>query len=227
MLGIPYGYDCAFGKPLASNILPDLIHENRSAQVGGRMGQQPGVGEGEINRLLTAWRAGDRDACDAVIALLFDDLKRIAHRQLVKERADHTMQTGDLVNQLYLKLFSSRAPAWSDRDHFLRSAARAMRQILIDHARGWQHRGAEQRSLDEPDTPEQSDPSVLTRLDTLLAFEDALAGLERLDPVMAEIADFRVTFGLTLEETAAVTKVPLHTVKREWVAIRKILGQML
>lgn len=94
----------------------------------------------KISELLERWHNGDAAAYDDIFELLFDDFKEIAHFQMNKERIGHTLQTGDLVNKLYLKMRDAKQKPWRERTHLKRSASRMMKQILIDHARSWMRR---------------------------------------------------------------------------------------
>ena len=183
--------------------------------------------QNQIAQLLQSWQKGDRDAYDHIIGLLFEDLKEIAHRQLKRERAEHTMQTGDLVNQLYLKLFRSKTIPWSDRHHFLMSAARGMRQILIDHSRGWQRRHKDKVPFEDELSDHSGAQKEHRQIEQMLALNETIQKLERLDLEMAKIAEFRLTFGLTLAETAVLVDQPVHKVKRQWQVIRKFLGKAI
>ena len=178
-----------------------------------------------VDQLLADWQRGERGAYDQIMALLYDDLRLIAHRQFRRERIGHTLQTGDLVNKLYLKLLESRNIPWTNRAHFLASAGRVMRQILVDHARAYLHRGGEGRIALEAGSQEleseEGDPARLVALD------QALDKMEELDPDMARIANVRLVLGLTLEESAAVLELPINRVKREWLMIRKFLAHVL
>ena len=176
----------------------------------------------KTNALFAAWRGGDRDAYDRLISVLHEDLQQIAHRLFLRERNNHTLQTDDLVSKLYLKMLHSKTIPWRDYGHFLRGAARAMRQILINHARSWQRRGdgVGRVTLGEESGGANDDLEV-----RLLALEEAIGKMEVLDPAMAQIADLRLSLGLTLQEIA--TKLELHPsrVKREWLIAKKFLGK--
>ena len=183
----------------------------------------------EVNRLLDTWREGDRSAFDQLITLLHGELRRLAHFQFSRERNNHTMQTHDLVSALYIKMLGSQSVPWQNHAHFLNAALRNMRQILIDHGRRWAKRagGKDRAPLDE--LPEISnEASALAgdgQLTRMLALNQAIENMEKIDPAMAHIADLRLILGLTLEETARELNLPINKVKRDWLTIRNILAE--
>ena len=183
----------------------------------------------EVNDLLTRWRDGDRTAYDRLITLLHSELLRLAHLQFSRERNDHTLQTNDLVSKLYLKLLSSKTVPWQTHAHFLNSALRTMRQIMIDHARSWSKRadGRNRATLDDERHAGDVGPKQAgdDPLNNLLALDAAMTKMEAIDPEMAHIADLRLVLGLTLEETARELSLPINKVKRDWLLVRKFLAE--
>ncbi|MDJ0840656.1 MAG: ECF-type sigma factor [Acidobacteriota bacterium] len=182
----------------------------------------------KVNRLLKAWHEGSRDAFNEVIGLLNEDLSRIAHRQFRRERVSHTLQTGDLVHKLYLKLLKSPNPNWTEYGHFLNAAARSMRQILIDHARVWSRRadGKAGVPIMEKDVGPE-DAAVTAYLNKIVGLNKAIEQIEALDPQMARITDLKLVLGLTLAEIAQELKLDLNRVKREWLMIKKFLAEKI
>lgn len=182
----------------------------------------------KINELIERWRSGETQAFNELVTTLHDELQRLAHLQFRRERASHTMHTNDLVSQLYLKMLGAKSVPWQDYTHFLNAAARTMRQILVDHARGWMRRadgkarasmeGMEERPEGRAKVPDDSEMA------RLLSVQETMVKMENLDPDMARIADLRITLGLTLEETAQALSLPINKVKREWLVIRKLMG---
>ena len=176
----------------------------------------------DITGLLRASEAGDRRAAEALFAALYGDLRRVAHRELRGSAIPNaTLSTTALVNEAYLKL--SRNAGWSPRDryHFFAVASRAMRQVIVDHARSRlrQKRGGQhvKLSLDEALVP------VEERAEELVALDGALARLERQDPELARIVEWRFFAGLTVEEIARALDVSERTVKRHWRTARAVL----
>lgn len=178
-----------------------------------------------VSRLLLDWSGGDQQALQELLPLIYDELRRLAHNFLYRERPDHTLQTTALVHEAYLKLIDQRDARWQNRAHFFAIAAQAMRRILIDSARkhiaAKRGRGGEKLSLDEV-------ASISIEPDTdLLALDEALTALARFDSDQSRIVELRYFGGLTIEETAEVMKLSPATIKREWSMARAWLHQAL
>jgi RNA polymerase sigma factor (TIGR02999 family) len=180
---------------------------------------------GSVTELLLECRSDDR-AADRLFPLVYDELRRIAHLHLRRERTGHTLGTTALVHEAYLKLVDITRVEWRDRVHFLSMAARAMRRILVDYAR--QHR-AERRGggVTPLGLDEAPDLSVETQADELIALDDALARLGELSPRLVQVVEHRFFAGMTEEETAAALAVDVRTVRRDWVKARGWLRQSL
>lgn len=195
----------------------------------GRSGEPPERGptdsQPDITGLLLAWRGGDSTALDRLFPLVYDELRRIAHRQLGRERDEHTLGTTALVHEAYLKLVDQTRAKYEDRSHFFAVAARAMRRILVDYAR--QHRalkrgaGAAQVSLDD------AAALAADRAQTLVALDEALTGLAEVDERLCRVVECRFFGGLTEEETAEALAVTARTVRRDWVKAKGWLSQAL
>jgi RNA polymerase sigma factor (TIGR02999 family) len=167
----------------------------------------------DVTLLLANWSRGDRAALDQLLPLIYAELRRVAARQLRRERPDHTLQPTALVNEVYLRLVDQHRPSWRDRAHFFGAAAQAMRRILVDHAR---RHGATKRGkglqvpIEEASTASaESDPMPI------LALDGALDRLATLDATLAKIVELRAFAGLTIEEAAQVLDVSPSTAKRE------------
>lgn len=174
--------------------------------------------------LLEAWQAGSDGAADELFGHVVDELRRIAAALLRREREGHTLQPTALVNELYLKLSNLRRLEFRDRTHFFSLAARAMRQILVDHARAQQ---AAKRGPDWVRT--QILPVAAVRKDPVdvLALEEALQALDEVDSDRARFVVLRFYGGLTVEESAAALDLPLRTAQRHWRATRAWLADYL
>jgi RNA polymerase sigma factor (TIGR02999 family) len=172
----------------------------------------------EVTRLLVAWGDGDRAALDRLMPLVHAELRRLARHYMSRERTGHTLQSTALVNEAYLRLVEQEGMRWENRAHFFGIAARLMRQILVEHARGRRaaKRGGQQfrLSLSEVDRV-ASGPDV-----DLLALDEALGRLEALDPQKSRVVELRYFGGLGIEETAEVIGKSPATVKREWSMAR-------
>jgi RNA polymerase sigma-70 factor (ECF subfamily) len=169
----------------------------------------------DVTRLLTDWRHGDAAALELLMPLVYDELRRLAHRYMKRERAEHTLQTTALVNEAYLRLCGGRAVAWRDRAHFFGVAARVMRHLLVDHARGRRNArrggGARHVTLDEAAVVSPA------RAAEVLALDEAMTRLAALDPRKSRLVELRYFGGLDVDETAEVLGVSAITVKREWL----------
>ncbi len=170
----------------------------------------------EITQMLRAWGDGNREAADALVPLVYDELRRQARRHLRRERAGHTLQTTALVNEAYLKLIDQRGFDWESRAHFFAIAATLMRRILVDHARTKLRRkrggSAIMVTLDETLLAGATDEANTD----LLALDEALEKLVELDEQQARIVELRYFSGLNIDETAAVLKLSEATVNRDW-----------
>lgn len=171
-----------------------------------------------ITELLASWGRGNQDALNAVVPQLYDELRRVAHRYLRKARPDHTLQTTALVHEAYLRLEQHQSPHFQNRAHFVAISALLMRQILTGHER---KRRAAKRGAGGPDIAidDLTEPSAGRTVD-LLALDDALKDLARLDPKQSQIVELRFFGGLSIEETAEVLNLSPATVKRHWETAR-------
>lgn len=177
----------------------------------------------DVTRLLERWSTGDRRALDELTPLVYQELRKIARRQMLKERAEHTLESTALVHEAYLRLVGQKGSKWQNRAHFFAVASEMARRILVDHAkaRNAKKRGGPKVSLD--DSPE---PFVQQDAD-VIAINDALDELAKLDPRQAKIVELRYFAGLTIEETAEVIGVSTPTVKRDWLVARAFLQRAL
>lgn len=179
---------------------------------------------GDVTSLLMAWRAGDTGARDRLAAVVYPELRLLAGRQFKGERAQHTLQPTALVNEAWLRLSGLDRIDWQDRAHFVRMAARLMREILVDHAR---RRDAAKRDGGQRVTLTGLDvPAEETGLD-VMALDSALARLEALDADKARVVELRYFGGLGIEETAEAMGCSPATVKRHWQAARTWLFDAL
>ncbi len=178
----------------------------------------------DVTRLLDEVRAGSTDAFDALVPIVYDELRTLAHAQRLRHGAADTLNTTALLHEAYLRL-SDGGAAWDDRAHFFRTAARVMRHVMVDAAR---RRRADKRGggvaplpLDERwmrPLPDALDPDAL---------DEALTQLARLDPRQAEVVELRYIVGLTIDETADVLGIAPATVKRDWTVARAWLYDAL
>jgi RNA polymerase sigma factor (TIGR02999 family) len=178
-----------------------------------------------IDKLLAEWGQGNEEARDALMPVVYDELRRLARRHLWHERPDHTLQSAALVNEAYLRLAGQKAPQWRNRAHFFGVAAQLMRHILVDHARS---RHAAKRGGGATLLALDAEVSVAEKpaID-LVTLDDALGKLAELDAQQARVIEMRFFGGLSIEETAVVLDVSSATVKREWVTARAWLRREL
>jgi RNA polymerase sigma factor (TIGR02999 family) len=179
----------------------------------------------EVTGLLLAWSEGDQDALGTLLPRVYDELRRLASIYLRRERSGHTLDTGALVNEAYLRLVDQDRVAWQNRAQFFGVAAQMMRRVLVDHARRHLYAkrggGAPRFSLDEALTlaPE--------RAPELVALDEALEELEKLAPRNARIVELRFFGGLSGEEIAEVLDVSVPTITRGWRMARAWLYRRL
>jgi RNA polymerase sigma factor (TIGR02999 family) len=168
----------------------------------------------EMTQLLQDWSNGNQAAFDRLTPLVYEELHRLAHQHMKRERGDHTLQTSALVNEAYLRLIDQRNVHWQNRAHFFSIASRLMRRILVDHARAHHYvkrgGGALRVSLDEAAFVSQE------RASELVALDEALKSLAAIDPRKCQVVEMRFFGGMSVEETAEALCVSPITIKRDW-----------
>ena len=179
----------------------------------------------DVTQLLVAWGNGDQSARDQLMPLVYDELHRLAHQYMNRERPGHTLQTSALVNEAFLRLVDQRDVHWQNRAHFLGIAAQMMRRILVDYARNRQYakRGgnARQVSLDEAViVPNERSADVV-------ALDEALKSLAEFDLRKSQIVELRFFGGLSIDETAEVLTVSPGTVMRDWTLAKAWLKRAM
>jgi len=166
-----------------------------------------------VTELLVRWKAGDKGALEQLVALVYQQLRDIARHHLQRERPGHTLQSAALVHEAYLRLTDQRPFDTENRAHFLAVASRLMRQILVDYART---HGAAKRGADRMVELDTSFVLPQVRSTDLVALDDALNALAKLDEQQGRIVEMRVVGGLATEEIAEVLGISASTVKRDW-----------
>jgi RNA polymerase sigma factor (TIGR02999 family) len=178
-----------------------------------------------VTELLAAWRGGDREALEHLMPMVYAELRRLARRQLARERKDHTLATGALVHEAYLRLAGQDRARFQDRAHFFAVASQMMRRVLVDYARsrGYRKRGggAVQIPLDEASSVSAE------RAGDVVALDEALTALAQLDERRSRVVELRVFGGLSVEETAEVLEVSPGTVRRDWTLAKAWLRKRL
>jgi RNA polymerase sigma factor (TIGR02999 family) len=170
-----------------------------------------------VSELLASWHAGDEEALCTVVPVVYDELRRIAHHYLRKERPDHTLQSAALVHEAYLRLNKQDSPEFQNREHFVAICAQLMRQILVDYARS---RRAAKRDGGHRLTLDDGLAFIESRSVDLMALDDALNKLAKLDRQQSRIVELRFFGGLSIEETALALNLSPRTVKRHWATAR-------
>ncbi len=172
----------------------------------------------QVTQLLIEWSNGNKAALDKLMPLVYEELHRLAHRYLSRERPNHTLQTTALVNEAYLRLVDRENVHWQNRAHFFAISAQLMRCILVDHARSLAYAkrggGARKIELDEALVVSQE------RAADVVALDEALKQLAGFDPQQSRIVELRFFGGLTIEETAEALSLSPATIKREWVSAK-------
>ena len=179
----------------------------------------------EVTRLLREWSEGREEAREALLGLVYDPLRAMAERHLVRERHGHTLEPAALVHELYLRFVDQRQVVWNDRAHFFAVSARVMRRILVDHAR---RRNSDKRGGGfVPLTIGEALHVAAEEAIDVLELDVALSDLEKIFPQQARIVELRFYTGLTIDETASVLSISAATVSREWAMARAWLRRAL
>jgi RNA polymerase sigma-70 factor (ECF subfamily) len=172
----------------------------------------------EITQLLLSWKKGDQTALDELIPLVYPELKKLARRYMGRENPAHTLQTSALINEAYLRLVDQQGVEWQDRAHFFAVAAQVMRHILVDHARSYLY---EKRGGGAQHVPLEDVTLVHSeRANELVALDEALRNLAKIDERKGKIVELRFFAGLSVEETAEAMSLSAITVMREWRAAK-------
>jgi RNA polymerase sigma factor (TIGR02999 family) len=185
----------------------------------------PRPGDPTITDLLARWRAGDERALESLVPLVYSELRSLAHHYLRQERPDHTLQSTALVHEAYVRLVGHEPPTLQNRSHFFGVAARLMREILVEHARGER---AAKRGGGAPTIALDEIGEVARRVDIdLLQLDDALTELARFDERQSRIVELRFFSGLSIDETSEVMGISPATVSREWTTARAWLYRQI
>jgi len=198
---------------------PNVLPKNPEGGSGGSLPQVPSK---IVSQLLDQWHAGEAEALRAVVPLVYDELRRVAHHYPRKERADHTLQSTALVHEAYMRLEKQGAAKFENRAHFLAICAQLMRQILVEYARS---RNTAKR--DGGDRVTLDGLAFKSRGVDMIALDDALNELAKLDQQQSRIVELRFFGGLSVEETSDVLKLSPRTVKRHWASARAWLHHQI
>jgi RNA polymerase sigma factor (TIGR02999 family) len=181
--------------------------------------------EANITGILRRWSDGDKDALDELAPLVYTQLRGIAQARLAHERPDHTLQSAELVHEVYLRMVDQTSAHWRDRVHFFAVSSRMIRHILVDHARARrrERRGGGITLL----TLNESIDALPQRSTELIALDDALNDLARLDERQSQVVELRFFGGLEIDEVAEVLGISPATVNRDWVSARAFLMRQI
>ena len=177
----------------------------------------PATKSQSVSELLARWRAGDEESLDRLMPLVYNELRRLAHYHLRKERPGHTLQTTALVHEAYLSLTKQEPTDFESRAHFFAICANLMRQILVQYARS---RKAAKRNAGYKITFDETITLPQSRGVDLIALDDALNGLAKVDPQQSRIVELRFFGGLSIEETAQALGMSPATIKRHWTTAK-------
>jgi len=184
----------------------------------GRNPILPQKSSNQVTELLVRWRSGDQDALDALMPIVYRELRQLAQHYLRQERSDHTLQSTALVHEAYMRLAGQKPPEWQNRAHFFGIAAHLMRQILVEHARGRsaakRGSGATRITLDE--SVVSAEPQSID----VIVLDKALEELTKLDAQQGRIVELRYFAGLSIEDTSEALGISPATVKRDWTTAR-------
>ena len=178
-----------------------------------------------ITQLLNEWGNGDQAALDRLMPLVYAELRKMARRHMQQQRPGQTLQTTALIHEAYMRLAGDSARQWESRIHFYGVAAKAMRCVLVDHARS--RRSAKRGGAVRPVTLDEGIHTSGERMAGLIALDDALNDLAKLHPRQCQVIELRFFAGLSVEETAAIVKVSPDTVMRDWRAAKAWLEREL
>jgi RNA polymerase sigma factor (TIGR02999 family) len=179
----------------------------------------------QVTQLLVEWSNGNQAASERLMPLVYEELRRLAHQYMRRERPGHTLQTSALVNEAYLRLIDQKEVHWKNRAHFFGIAAQLMRRILVDYARRrrYQKRGGDARQV-------EFDEAMIVspeRAADVIALDDALKSLAEFDERKSQIVELRYFGGLSIEETAQVLAVSPGTVTRDWTLAKAWLRKAI
>lgn len=184
----------------------------------------PEVHSGQVTELLQRWMQGDEKALGVLAPLVYQELQRLAHYHLKSERADHTLQSTALVNETFLRLLEGQSDRLQNRGHFIAIASRAMRQILVDHARS---RGARKRDAGVRIVLDDFDDLPVIEDTGLIALDQALEELSSMDARQGKVVEMKFFGGLSAPEISEVLGVSLATVERDWRTARIFLRRQM
>jgi len=196
------------------NMVAGIFNRTENARLRGCVSET----EGDVTKLLLDWNGGNRSALDALLPLVYGELRQLARRYMLAEKRGHTLQPTALVHEAYLRLIDQNRVNWQNRAHFFGVAAQIIRRLLVDHARAVHRLKRGGADLKITWTENMSVPQEAGV--NLVVLDDALNNLAELDPQQSRIVELRFFGGLSIEETAAALDISPATVKRDWAMAR-------
>jgi RNA polymerase sigma-70 factor (ECF subfamily) len=172
--------------------------------------------DGQVTLLLTELRDGNQDAANRLMPLIYSELRRMAGSYMQRERPGHTLQATALVNEVYMRLAGGATVPWQSRAHFFGIAARAMREVLLDYARSHIAGTRGGKDAQKVDIDAEQLRGLSPKIENVIAIDEVLQRLERIDPRQSRLIELRFFAGLSVEEAAEVMSVSPVTIKREW-----------
>jgi len=179
----------------------------------------------QVTRLLQEWGNGNQAALEQLMPLVYEELRKMARRHMQQQNPDHTLQTTALIHEAYLRLAGDSAKQWKNREHFFGVAAKAMRHVLVDHARA--RHAAKRGGAVQVVSLDEAIATSPGRMAGLIALDEALKDLAKLHPRQSEVVELRFFGGLSVDETAEVLKVSPETVALDWRAAKAWLHRQL
>lgn len=183
--------------------------------------------DGHVTLLLTELRQGNQEAANRLLPLIYSELRRMAGNYMQRERPGHTLQATALVNEVYMRLAGGQSAPWQNRAHFFGVAAHAMREVLLDYARGHNAGKRGGKDAQKVDIDAEHLRAVSPKIENVIAIDAALERLERIDPRQSRLIELRFFAGLSVEESAEVLGVSPITIKREWRSAKAWLHREL
>ena len=203
----------------------ELNNSQNLSFVHARENRMNQTGSQEITQLLLAWGDGDKQALDQLMPFVYTELRRLAKNYMRNQRSDHTLQTTALVNEAYLRLIDSSRVRWQNRTHFFAISAQLMRRILVDFARAKKAR--KRGGDDQKVTFDEALPAIVEKESELIALDEALIELAKLNERQSQIVEMRYFGGMTEKEISEALDISTRTVRRDWNVARAWLFREL
>jgi RNA polymerase sigma factor (TIGR02999 family) len=190
-------------------------------------GEDMSAPDGQVTLLLTELREGNQEAANQLMPLIYSELRKMAGSYMQRERPGHTLQATALVNEVYMRLAGGATAPWQNRAHFFGIAAHAMREVLLDYARSHVAGKRGGKDAQKVDLDAEQLRGISPKIENVIAIDEVLQRLERIDPRQSRLIELRFFAGLSVEEAAEVMDVSAVTIKREWRSAKAWLHREL